>query len=272
MTPPIPGDGPDPQPWGGQPNEPTTQTGPQPGWQEYTGEHNFPDMGYTGLYKSPPRWRKPVLIAAAVVVVAGLVSAVLLVTNKKGTDQRAVAPPASARPSSGAPLARSTPPSASGGGISESAYDVGTCFDEQPGTGSGKVELSPVPCGGDRAVFVINKVAPDASGCDAAADYQKHGYEVPDETANVVYCVSLVVPANNCFVNGNGKAVRRTACGAEPDVVQVLAIESSSGADAACQDKPNPDVWFYQSPDSGQYACVSRATASSSGSAAPPTT
>ena len=68
------------------------------------------------------------------------------------------------------------------------------------GSGPGRVELNLVDCGSGRAVFVINKIVDTATQCDAGADFKNHGYEVPDETANVAYCASLVVPANVCFM------------------------------------------------------------------------
>lgn len=146
------------------------------------------------------------------------------------------------------------------------AYDIGSCFDEQIGSGPGKVKLNLVPCGGDQSVFVINKVVSAASECDA--DYQRHGYEVPDETVGVVYCAALVVPANQCFVLGGNAPITRAACGSGPDVVTVQSIESAPNVNSACVDTVNPDIWYYQSPSSGQFACVSRPT-TKSGSATP---
>jgi hypothetical protein len=141
------------------------------------------------------------------------------------------------------------------------AYDVGSCFNEVSGSSPDKVQLNLVQCGGSDAVFVINDVVPSAARCDSGpggADYRDHGYEVPDQTANVAYCASLVVPVNDCFVLSGSLPIARVACGPEPDVVRVLAIEPAPSAALACTDKPNPDVWFYQAPTSGQFACVSR--------------
>ena len=166
------------------------------------------------------------------------------------------APPPPSRPHAAVPS--STLPSAVPD--TSSAYDVGTCFDEAAGSGPGKVELDPVDCGSAQAVFVINKVVSTASDCDsdASVSYGQHGYEVPDETANVTYCASLVVPANDCFTLGGGTPIATAACGSGPNVVQVLSIEPAPNVGSACTDKTDPDVWFYQSPNSGQYACVSR--------------
>jgi hypothetical protein len=114
-------------------------------------------------------------------------------------------------------------------------------------------------------VFVINDVVASAPDCDtgqSAADYKDHGYEVPDETAQVAYCASLVVPAHDCFVLGGSAAIARATCGSATDVVQVQSIESAPSATTACTDKTNPDVWFYQGPSTGQFACVSRPSSS----------
>jgi hypothetical protein len=163
------------------------------------------------------------------------------------------------------------PPSSSTSPDTAAAYDVGSCFDEAQGSGPGKVELNVVECGGDQAVFVINKVVDTVSDCDSGSDFKNHGYEVPDETANVAYCASLVVPSNICFTLAAAQPIQRTACGSAPGTVRVLAIESAPNAGAACSDKTNPDVWFYQSPDSGQFACVSRPAANSTTPTTEPT-
>lgn len=213
----------------------------------------------------PPPRRNRALVPAIVIAVLVLVGAGVgiwwfaagpgHVVNPRAVAATSVppAPPSHVpvRPSS--PVVSATPDTAS-------AYDVGTCFDEQAGSGPGKVELNPVTCGGTEAVFVINKIVSTATDCDADAsvNYGQHGYEVPDETANVTYCASLVVPVNDCFTLGGSVPITTVPCGAGPNVVQVLAIEPAPNVGSACTDKTDPDVWFYQSPTSGQYACVSR--------------
>jgi hypothetical protein len=60
------------------------------------------------------------------------------------------------------------------------------------------------------------------------------------------------------FVLGGSAPIATAPCGSGPNVVQVQAIEPAPTVASACTDKIDPDVWFYQSPVSGQYACVSR--------------
>lgn len=283
MTGPFPGDGETPRPWGGQPHEQAgfgpDRYGP-PSVNPYDPEpptppsgSRFPTAAYGGLYGDPPPVRprrRGLLVAAVVAAVVVLVAAGgtlwFFTAGPGGTGGRVVAvgpAPSTGRPSRPDGFAgRSTsegPPTTSG----SAAYDQGSCFAEGSGSTPGKVELSPEPCPGDKAVFVINRVVRKATDCDQTADYHQHGYEVPDETANVVYCVSLVVPADNCLSLGGTAPIARATCGSGPDVVRVLSIESAPDATKACTDKPNPDVWFYQSPDSGQFACVSRPAGSS---------
>jgi hypothetical protein len=251
-----PGEGDSLEPWGRQEPEP-----------EYA-PPEYPD--------EPParRGRTVVMLAIAAVVLAGAGTAIWFFTGGPGhtaTPRAAAAatsdPPAPSAPTTGAssgthpggPVPTGTSGSAAPSGAnSPSAYDVGSCFDEQAGQGAGKVQLNPVPCGGDQSVFVINRVVTNAADCDSGADYHQHGYEVPDVTVGVTYCASLVVPANVCFVLGGTAPIARATCGSSPDVVTVQSIESAPNVTSACADKVNPDVWYYQSPSSGQFACVSR--------------
>ncbi len=221
-----------------------------------------------------PRRRHPAVVPAivvAVLVLLGAGSAAWWFTVGPGhkISPRPVAAPVPTRPQ-----VRPTPsfPSLTGTPNNAAAYDVGTCFDEQPGSAQGTVQLNPVACGGNQAVFVINKVVATSPDCDSDpnVNYGQHGYEVPDETANVTYCASLVVPNNICFVLGGGAPIAPAPCGSGANVVQVLAIESAPTVTAACTDKTDPDVWFYQSPTSGQYACVSRPAVTATPT--PPTT
>ena len=270
MTGPDPGQGDDSTPTlgGGQPSESRNETG----WDEQAAEPYYED--YPARFNARPGPSRKVLlaIAAGVVVVIGAAVALFAFGGFPG---RASGRPAAAsqRPSShhAAPnpppslptrVTATTPAGPSGRSPNQAAaYDVGTCFNEVRGASAGKVELNPVPCGGTQAVFVINDVVASASDCDTgqgAADYKNHGYEVPDQTAQVAYCASLVVPAHQCFVLGGTTPIAKAPCGSAPDVVQVMSIESAPSAATACTDKSNPDVWFYQGPNTGQYACVSR--------------
>ncbi|HEX4722085.1 MAG TPA: hypothetical protein VH333_06190 [Pseudonocardiaceae bacterium] len=210
----------------------------------------------------PPRSRrsraKVPAIVVAVLVLVGVGAGVWWFAAGPG---HRVSPQPIAAPSSPPVRPPVRPPSStSASRDTSSAYDVGTCFDEQAGSAPGKVQLNPVECGDTQAVFVINKVVGVASDCDsdASVNYSQHGYEVPDETANVTYCASLVVPVNLCFTLGGSVPIAVASCGSGPNVVQVLSIESAPNVGSACTDKTDPDVWFYQSPTSGQYACVSR--------------
>jgi hypothetical protein len=251
-------------------------------WGGYQGDEHFPDMEYGGgLYR--PRRRMPrgsvVAGAAAVVVVVLGGLGIWWLGGGPGTSSVTGSPTSAAMSrTSAAPTTGTSPRSTSPTSepatqlttpTSPAAYDVGSCFDETTGTAPGRVELNPVACGSDQSVFVINKIVTKAADCDVGTDYHEHGYEVPDVTANVAYCAALVVPASMCFVLGGGQPVARAACGSGPYVVEVLAVESASDVRHACADKTNPDVWYFQSATSGQYACVSRPAANPSGSTTP---
>lgn len=278
MTGPNPGDGNEsPQPWGGQPPESRYETG----WDEQEADQFYEDYPARFRRKGPSR-RVVIAIVAAVVLVAGAAVALFTFNGFPGAAEgrptaaptpssHGVAPPPVSLLPSGAPPTTSAPPSSVAPNRA-AAYDVGTCFDEVRGTAAGKVELNPVRCGSTEAVFVINDVVASAPDCDTgqgAADYQDHGYQVPDETARVAYCASLVVPVHGCFVLGGSAPIARAACGSAADVVQVMSIESAPSAATACTDKQNPDVWFYQGPNTGQYACVSRVATTGPTTAAP---
>ncbi|HWC81410.1 MAG TPA: hypothetical protein VG756_15775 [Pseudonocardiaceae bacterium] len=255
-------------------------TGP---WGDQTEPDRYPDWSYSGLGdigtpglsgspgpsgpgEPPPPQRKSrrtlvlTIISVVVVVAAGFAAWWFAGGPASRQQDSAIA----TTPASSAPA-----PS----GEDSVAYDVGTCFDEGAGGAPGNVRLDPQPCAGNRAVFVINQVVRNASACDSASgvSYQQHGYEVPDVTAKVTYCASLVVPPQNCFVISGTQPIARAACGSAGDVVRVLAVQSAPDVQAACADQTDPDVWFYQSPASGQYACVSRPPGGSSPAPAPTT-
>ena len=259
-----------PQPWNGEPPtdppyyaEAGQPKADEPPWSEpATPREPAPELVLTD---KPNRKVLAALVVAVVVVVAGGVVAWWFAAGPGRTD--VPRPVAQTRGNPALPE-RHGPRSGSASPDLAAAYDVGSCFDEAQGAGPGKVELNLVACGSDRAVFVINKVVVTSADCDAAADFTDHGYEVPDETANVAYCASLVVPANECFTLAAARPVKRTPCDATPSTVRVTAVEPAPNVAAACTDKTDPDVWFYQSPESGQFACVSRPPATTgSGSA-----
>lgn len=259
MTDRFPGRGEIPKPWDGRP--PARYRTPD---VNYDPDPPFVDQSdYDDPMGSPPdgpsrRMLAGIAAAVTVVVLAGLALWWFSAGPGRTVTAAAVAVTSSRKP----PPATTAPVSTTD---TASAYDVGSCFDEANSVSPG-VELDEVPCAGNDAVFIINAVVPDTATCDTGAgspDYKDHGYTVPDETAGVAYCASLVVPTDQCFVYTQGQPIERAACGSGPDVVRVLAIESAPNVADACPDKPNPDVWYYQSPTSGQYACVSRPTATS---------
>jgi hypothetical protein len=223
----------------------------------------------------PPRRRGSMIaaIAAAVVVIAGVVVGVVLWLgsgSKPPAGGHAIANPT---PSSPGALPTQFPgvPASGGSGATGStgsagpgspAWSIGACFDEQ-GT-VGNITLSQVPCQGDQAVFVINAVIPMSSQCPGGSKYR--GDTIGDQDAKVNYCVSLVVPAGQCFVyddqskNGNAQVVRRTSCGGGQYEVQVQSVQPATDPNSACANVSNADVWNYQSPTSGQFACVVQAS------------
>ncbi|HEX3781892.1 MAG TPA: hypothetical protein VHX38_19685 [Pseudonocardiaceae bacterium] len=197
------------------------------------------------------RGRLITTILAAVVVLVGAAASVWWFSGRNTSGHQVSAPPSRTtqrRPPRSAPT---TP--------DNSAYGVGTCLDEPLDPATSGLELQPVSCAGDEAVLMVNQVVTQYSDCEAGADYVDHGYILPDIAANVTYCVSLVVPTNQCFEfsTNNSQPIQRAVCGSAPNVVQVESIEPATSAGAACSDKTAPDIWFYQSPTSGQFACVS---------------
>ena len=261
-----------PQPWNGQP----------PTDSPYYAEYERTEGEQADQQADPPWTDDPthlvvpdgpnrrLLAGLVLAVVVVLVGGVALWWFAAGPGRTDTPRPVAATRDNPQPPERHVPPSASSPSPNiAAAYDVGSCFDEAQGAGPGKVELNLVPCGGNRAVFVINKIVTTAAACDSGADFHNHGYEVPDETANVAYCASLVVPANVCFTLAAAQPIERTPCDAAPGTVRVTAVEPAPNATSACTDKQNPDVWYYQSPTSGQFACVSRPP---TGSTTAPTT
>lgn len=276
MTGPFPGEGDIPQPWDGRPPPESPYAAGYPsgdGTQDVDQEWKRPPWDDEPASGGPPprgpnRLVTAALVVALVVVLGGGVALWWFAAGPGRSDApRPVAATSSNPPPVGPVPARS---STSASPNDAAAYDVGSCFAEVAGLSPGKVELNPVPCAGSEAVFVINRVVDTATDCDVGADFKNHGYEVPDETANVAYCASLVAPVDVCFTLAAAQPIERTACDSAPGTVKVLSIEPAPSAAVACTDKPNPDVWFYQSPTSGEFACVSRPP-NTGGSTAPRT-
>jgi hypothetical protein len=258
-------DNPQPQdyPWNSGYYQPTSD----PEINVYRGPGGFPSG-------PPPRRRGPMIaaIAAAVVVIAGAVVGVVLWLgsgSQPSAGGHAIVNPPSSSPGAlptqfpGVPASGGSGATGSSGSAEPGspAWSIGSCFDEHGAVGN--ISLSQVPCQGDQAVFVINAVIPMSSQCPGGSTYR--GDTIGDQDAKVNYCVSLVVPAGQCFVyddqskTGNAQVVRRTSCGSGQYEVQVQSIEPATDPNSACANVTNADVWNYQSPTSGQFACVVQA-------------
>jgi hypothetical protein len=273
-----------PNPWGDQGGQHSQgghwQQGQygQPGPQGYFQPTSDPEIN---VYRGgpgfppprPPRRRTGLIIAivvAVLVVVGGGVAGIALALGS-GTSASGSHPIATPTPteSGGLPTqfpgvggsGTATPTPSPDASTGSGAWTVGSCFDE---TGTvGKVSLSQVPCDSDQAVFVINTVIPMKSQCPGGANYR--GDVIGDQYAGADYCVSLEVPAGQCFVyddqskGGNTQVIARAPCGSGKDIVRVQSVEPATDPNSACSDVSNVDVWAYQSPTSGQFACVVQA-------------
>jgi hypothetical protein len=222
----------------------------------------------TESYQSEPGsgpGRLVVTIAAAAVVLVGAAASVWWFSGRHDLPGHPVAAPVSTPRHTSKPRSTTTPDT--------TAYGVGTCLTEPLDPASGGLELNPVPCDGALSVLIINQVVAQYDDCQQGADYVNHGFVLSDEVSNVDYCVSLVVPANQCFAfsTDNSKPIQRATCGSAPDVVRVESVESAASVNAACTDQTQPDIWYYQSPTSGQYACVSSLPPGASSTSTPPT-
>jgi hypothetical protein len=205
-----------------------------------------------------------VTIAIAAVVLVGAAGSVWWFSgrNNNQTNQGAAARPVST-PRRTTPKPKPTP--------DNSAYTVGTCLSEPNDPNTGLLQMKPVLCAGQQAVLVINQVVHEYGDCQQDADYVNHGFILSDEVANVDYCASLVVPANQCFAfsTDNSKPLQRAACGSAANVVRVESVESATSVTDACKDQTTPDIWYYQSATSGQFACVTPLPPDTSSSNAP---
>ncbi|HEX4223845.1 MAG TPA: hypothetical protein VHZ97_15870 [Pseudonocardiaceae bacterium] len=207
-----------------------------------------------------------VIISAAVIVLVGAAGSVWWFSGRTNQpNNRGAAPPVSTPRRTPKPKATPTPDT--------SAYGVGTCLDEPLDPRGGGLELNPVPCDGSSAVLMINQVVTGYNDCQNGADYVNHGFILPDVVANVSYCASLVVPTNQCFEfsTNNSQPIQRTTCGSAPNAVRVESVEPADNVNDACKDQTSPDIWYYQSATSGQYACVSALPPGASTSGQPTT-
>ena len=212
------------------------------------------------------RGRIIVTIVCAAVVLVGAAASVWWFSGRNNAPTPHAAPPVSTPRHTTTPKPKPTPDT--------SAYTVGTCLDESANPNTGGLQLKMVPCGAPEAVLVISEVVHQYDDCQQGADYVNHGFVLPDELANVDYCASLVVPANQCFAfsTDNSKPIQRATCGSAADVVRVESVENATSVADACKDQTTPDVWYYQSPTSGQFACVSPLPPDTSSGGSTPTT
>jgi hypothetical protein len=210
------------------------------------------------------RARIVVTIVSAVVVLVGAAASVWWFSGRDNQSNQHAAPPPVSTPK------RTTTPKPT---PDNAAYTVGTCLSEPTDPNSGGLEIKPVSCGGQQAVLIINQVVHDYPDCQQSADYVNHGFILSDEVAGVDYCASLVVPTNQCFAfsTDNSKPIQRATCGSAPDVVRVESVESAGAVTDACKDQTAPDIWYFQSPTSGQFACVTPLPPDQAPSSAPTT-
>jgi hypothetical protein len=127
-----------------------------------------------------------------------------------------------------------------------------------------------VSCTSDKAALQINLVIPQKEKCADTDAYDSYGDGWYDGKLALRYCASLMVPKGQCVqldLDGTG-FVERAACTSTAPLAsgapnaktyQVTDVVSSADAKTACDKVPNTDdVWFYQSPKSGQFACLKR--------------
>jgi hypothetical protein len=254
------------QPTPGQDHERASWTAQQSSWGAPHNAGYGTDPTQPIGYGNPPpalpgrllagKGRLVTTIVAALVVLVGAAASVWWFSGRGNQPSHQVTAPTVPRsPAAQLPASRSVVPTTP----DNSAYGVGTCLTEPANPATSGLELSPVSCVGGDAVLIINQVVGQYADCQTSADYVNHGFVLTDEAANVTYCLSLMVPVNQCFEfsTNNSQPIQRTACGSAPNVVQVESIETAANAGAACTDKTAPDIWFYQSPSSGQFECVS---------------
>ncbi|WP_020500734.1 LppU/SCO3897 family protein [Sciscionella marina] len=138
-------------------------------------------------------------------------------------------------------------------GAGATPFAVGSCFySDHPGS------LRPASCTGDESVFVINAVGRTPQDCAAVADFTRWGAVQRDDSANAVYCVSLLLHTGDCVVLGTDKGAHRVDCGTDRDASRVVRMASTATPASACTDLPEADVWYYRSPSSGQLACLAK--------------
>jgi hypothetical protein len=125
-----------------------------------------------------------------------------------------------------------------------------------------------VSCTSDKAALQINLVIPQQQKCSDTDPYDSYGDGWYDGKLALRYCASLSVPKGQCVqldLDDTGFVERASCTSTTPlasgapnaKTYQVTDIVSSANAKTACDKVPaTDDVWFYQSPKSGQFACL----------------
>ena len=124
-----------------------------------------------------------------------------------------------------------------------------------------------VSCTSDKAALQINLVIPQTQKCSESDAYDSYGDSWYDGKLSLRYCASLTVPKGQCVqldLDDTG-LVKRADCTAASGATwapnaktyQVTDVVSGTSPKTACDKVPaTDDVWFYQSPKSGQFACL----------------
>lgn len=122
-------------------------------------------------------------------------------------------------------------------------------------------------CTSDKSALQINLVIPRSNKCQDADEYDTYGDTWYDDKLSLRYCASLSVPKGQCVqldLNDTG-LVERVACtettapkdAPKTETFQVADVVSTTDPKTACDKVPaTDDVWYYQSPKSGQFACL----------------
>ena len=122
-------------------------------------------------------------------------------------------------------------------------------------------------CTSDKSALQINLVIPRQNKCADADDYDSYGDTWYDDKLSLRYCASLSVPKGQCVqldLNDTGLVQRAACAGAtapsgapKTATYQVIDIVSAADVKTACDKVPaTDDIWYYQSPKSGQFACL----------------
>ncbi|GAA3438738.1 hypothetical protein [Kutzneria kofuensis] len=129
-----------------------------------------------------------------------------------------------------------------------------------------------VSCTSDKAALQINLVIPQKDKCNDVDAYDSYGDSWFDGKLALRYCASLSVPKGQCVqldLDDTGLVERASCTSTKPlaagapnaKTYQVTDIVTSTNPKTACDKVAGTDdVWFHQSPKSGQFACLKRLT------------